>query len=464
MNLTPEQQEIGRRNFLKAAAGVPAVAALGAAASMKGPKKGGPVKAALIGSGSEGKVLLNQCQKQWIDIRAICDINPAHSKGAADGLAAKGLRRPNEYQDLKQMLEKEDLEAILIATPLWSHADLTVQCLDAGKHVLCEKMMAWDIPSCHRMIDAAARNKKLLEIGYQRFYNPTYHAAFDGILKKGLLGDVYHIRTVWHRNASWRRKEEPPSKDFDPRQWGYENWDHLLNWRLYRKYSRGLLAELGSHQIAITNWFFEGVPEGVYSAGGVYRFANEGREVPDHVFATFEYKGGRTATFSSIESNKFDGTYEEIMGTKGTLIMKGESESYFFPEETAAVGLPANALAAGYKPSDAPAAPKPTSLQVTPRSGNALVDASESRVADAAGGAQRTVSSQGGPEKFERVLSYRNEINAFCASIRTGTPLTVGTTKALGSASACILAYESGDKKTRLTLDSQDSHVAKKPA
>ncbi len=445
MNLTPEQQEIGRRNFLKAAAGVPAVAALGAAASMKGPKKGGPVKAALIGSGSEGKVLLNQCQKQWIDIRALCDINPAHSKGAADGLAAKGLRRPTEYQDLKQMLEKEDLEAVLIATPLWSHADLAVQSLDAGKHVLCEKMMAWDVPSCHRMIDAAARNKRLLEIGYQRFYNPTYHAAFDGILKKGLLGDVYHIRTVWHRNASWRRKEEPPSKDFDPKQWGYENWDHLLNWRLYRKYSRGLLAELGSHQIAITNWFFEGVPEAVYSSGGVYRFANEGREVPDHVFATFDYKGGRTATFSSIESNKFDGTYEEIMGTKGTLIMKGESESYYFPEETGT------------------AAAKPTNLEVTPRTGNALVDASESRVADAAGGAQRTVSSQG-PEKFERVLSYRNEINAFCASIRTGAPLTVGTTKALGSATACILAYESGDKKTRLTLDGQDSHVAKKPA
>ena len=61
-------------------------------------------------------------------------------------------------------------------------------------------------------------------------------------------------------------------------------------------------------------------------------------------------------------------------------------------------------------------------------------------------------------------MSYRNEINAFCASIRTGTPLTVGTTKALGSATACILAYEAGDKKTRLTLDAPDSAVAKKPA
>src|SRR5687768_15458946 len=175
MNLSPEQQEIGRRNFFKAVAGIPALAALGGAAMMKGPKKGGPVKAALVGAGSEGKVLLNQCQKQWIDIRALCDINPLHSKTAAEGLEKKGLRRPTEYQDLKTMLEKEDLEAVLIATPLRSHADVTVQCLEAGKHVLCEKMMAWDVPSCHRMAESAQKNKRLLEIGYQRFYNPTYH-------------------------------------------------------------------------------------------------------------------------------------------------------------------------------------------------------------------------------------------------------------------------------------------------
>jgi predicted dehydrogenase len=434
MNLTPEQQEIGRRNFLKAAAGTPALAALAGAAYLQGPKRGGPVKAGIVGSGSEGKVLLNQCQKQWIDIRAICDINPLHGNGAADGLEKKGLTRPKVYQDLKQMLEKENLEAIIVAVPLWAHADVTVACLDAGRHVLCEKMMAWDVPSCNRMAEAAKKNKRILEIGYQRFYNPSYHAAYDGLIKTGMLGDVFHIRTVWHRNKSWRRTEKAPSENFDPRPWGYDNWDHLLNWRLYRKYSRGLLAELGSHQIAVTNWFFGGAPEAVYSSGGVYRFADEGREVPDHVFSTFEYKGGRTATFSSIESNGYEDNYEQVMGTKGTLIMKGETESYFFPEGDAA-------------------APKQTDLQVTARNGNALVDASESRTADAAGKSARTVVSQTGSiEKFERLMSYRNEINAFCASIRTGAPINVGPEKAIGSATACIRAYEAGDKKARLTL------------
>ena len=433
MNLTPEQQEIGRRNFLKAIAGAPALAALAGAAALKGPKRGGPVKAALIGSGSEGKVLLSQCQKEWIDIRAICDINLVHAQGAAEGLEKKGFPRPRAYQDMKEMFEKEDLEAVLIATPLWSHAPVAIAAMEAGKHVLCEKMMAWDVDSCHRMAESAVKNKRVLEIGYQRFYNPTYHAAYEHFIKNGTLGDVHYIRTVWHRNKSWRRDEKPPSADFDPKRWGYDNWEHLVNWRLYEKYSRGQLSELGSHQIAITNWFFEGTPEAVYSSGGVYRFQKEGRQVPDHTYSTFEYAGGRTATFTSVESNAFDHYYEQVMGTKGTLIIGAETEAFYFPEAIADT-----------------AAPAATNLQVTKRSGNAIADASESRTADITG---RTVSGATG-EKFDRLLAYRNEINGFCAAIRTGSPLNCGPEHAIGSATACIRAYESGAQHARLELAS----------
>jgi predicted dehydrogenase len=355
------------------------------------------------------------------------DRHPRHLRDAAEGLEKSGLPRPREYQDLKEMLEKEDLEAVLVAVPLWAHADVSVACLEAGKHVLCEKMMAWDAPDCHRMSEAARKNHRLLEIGYQRFYNPTYHAAHDGLIKKGLLGDVHYIRNVWHRNESWRREEKPPSPDFDPKPWGYENFEHLVNWRLHARYSRGLLAELGSHQTAIANWFYGGTPEAVYASGGVHRF-NDGRQVPDHVYATFEYSGGRTATFSSIQSNAFDDYYEQILGTRGTLILKRETEAYFFPEGNAV---------------------QPTSVAMTPRSRNAIVDASESRAADAAG---RTVAGEAQGERFPRLLSYRNEINGFCSAIRAGTPLACGPEHAMGSASACIRAYEACDQKARLTL------------
>jgi hypothetical protein len=153
MTLSPEQVALGRRNFMKALAGGPPLLAFGAAAALRGPVKGGPVRAGLIGPGSQGKVLLGQCPKEFIDLRAVCDINPQNLDGAADSLLKMGWPPPRKYEEWRDMLAKEDIEAVIIATPLWCHAEMTVGCLDAGKHVLVEKMMAYDVEGCRRMAE-----------------------------------------------------------------------------------------------------------------------------------------------------------------------------------------------------------------------------------------------------------------------------------------------------------------------
>ncbi len=96
------------------------------------------------------------------------------------------------------------------------------------------------------------------------------------------------------------------------------------------------MAELCSHQVNAANWFLGAAPEAVVASGGVYRFPEGNREVFDHVYATFDYPGGRTAMFSSIESNAFDDYYEMYMGTKGTLIMDREQDALLFEEGSAA--------------------------------------------------------------------------------------------------------------------------------
>src|SRR5204863_8976043 len=83
---------------------------------------------------------------------------------------------------------------------------------------------------------------------------------------------------------------------------------------------------------------FDSHPTGVYVSSGIYRY-KDGREVADHVYATFNYPGDRTATFSSIQSNAFDENYDMFMVTKGTLIMTRELEAYLFHEGD---GAPAN--------------------------------------------------------------------------------------------------------------------------
>ena len=123
-------------------------------------------------------------------------------------IAKRGATPARHYAEWREMLQKEDLEAVIIALPLWLHADVTVACLEAG-NVLCEKMMAWDVAGCERMLQASERTGRLLEIGYQRQYNPVYQAAYEGIVRSGQLGDVYHARLVWHCNANWRRNRGP---------------------------------------------------------------------------------------------------------------------------------------------------------------------------------------------------------------------------------------------------------------
>src|ERR1043165_7823814 len=117
MNLTEEQKTLGRRNFIKAVAGVPALVALGGVALTRGPVRGGPVKIALVGTGDMGKGLLAQYQKEFCDLKALCDINPKRRAAQVEAMEKKGWTRPREYDDWQQMLQKEDLEAVHIATP-----------------------------------------------------------------------------------------------------------------------------------------------------------------------------------------------------------------------------------------------------------------------------------------------------------------------------------------------------------
>ncbi|MGH9901845.1 MAG: Gfo/Idh/MocA family protein, partial [Pyrinomonadaceae bacterium] len=270
-------------------------------------------------------------------------------------------------------------------------------------------------------------------IGYQRHYNPIYQAAYDNIIKQGLLGEMHYARLVWHRNSNWRRREEPPSPDFNPGRWGYPDWEHLLNWRLYKQYSEGLMAELGSHQLTVASWFFDAPPEAVYTTGGIHRF-NDGREVFDHVYATFEYSGGRTATFTTVESNSFEEAYEMFTGTKGTLVLKRELEAYLFNEGEGR---------------QAAQAAQATRVEVSPQTSNPVADASASRPTAESG--DRTVSAAT-QAQTERGISYQNEIAGFCSAIRTGSPLRCGPEKAMRSAVTVLTANRAAEQRTRLPV------------
>ena len=274
MNLTPEQEQIGkdnfneavsftRRDFLTTAAA--AGTGLGAAYFGYEELKGKPVKVGFIGTGDEGSVLITQHPPEYMEIVAIADLRPSnrhkafhghgneHRVGLIKKLGAEKASKIKQFDDHKKLIaakEELGLEAVVIAVPLSQHAPIAMAALDAGLHVLSEKLMAHNITECKQLIKKAKEKNLLLAVGHQRHYSVLYDNA-NQLVKTGLLGDIRHIRAQWHRNNSfpgrdsWRKrvpKEDEQALAQSVQEYGYDNMDELINWRLYNKTGGGLMA------------------------------------------------------------------------------------------------------------------------------------------------------------------------------------------------------------------------------
>src|SRR5438552_11692856 len=327
---------LSRRDFMKGIAAATATVPVAAAVYFGYEKlKGNPVRAAMIGCGDEGGILLTQHNPDFLRFVGVYDIRPSNRNRIFEGespwthrvgfnrkYGANARKEIKLYDDYKQLLEDKNIEAVVIALPLHLHAQVAIDALKAGKHVLCEKLMAWNVSQCKDMIHAADETGKILAIGHQRHYSMLYAHAVE-VLKTGELGDIKHIRALWHRNNTWPRYDasgkvmedpkthrpmfrdgwHPPISDEDRKeleskieQLGYKSMEELVRWRLFQRTGGGLMAELGSHQLDACSIFLNKVhPLAVSGVGtkSFYRdeYKDHEREVDDHVFVTFEFPG-----------------------------------------------------------------------------------------------------------------------------------------------------------------------------
>lgn len=429
LDLTPEQKAIGktnyeqasgdlaragkmetmavggsdRRDFLKSVVAAGAVVPVSAAVyfgyqSWKGNKA---VKTALIGCGDEGGVLIGDHNKEYNEIVAVCDIRPSNIKRIFEGEKAgprKGLdniygkqeaKSIKSYDTLDKLLADKDklgLEAVVIATPLNTHDVITKACMDAGLHVLCEKLMARNITKCKQMIKYSKDKGLLLNIGHQRHYSSLYAQALE-VIDSGILGDVKHIRALWHRNNSFPfSASEDEKKTFaleyglpyyrdgwckpvlledakalppealakvafgNVNEYGFKDVKELVRWRLYEKTGGGLMAELGSHQLDASSIILGHVkPLSVQGVGGKFFYGPDrnDRESDDGVWVTYEFpgknhpkagRGGKdesdivVVTYSSFNTNSFEEYGECVMGSRGTMVIEKEANVYLFKE------------------------------------------------------------------------------------------------------------------------------------
>jgi predicted dehydrogenase len=308
-----KSSDLTRRDVLKTAGAVTAAAAAArvtAPAIRKVRAANNQVSYAMIGTGSRGQYLLNHLSK--IDAGrclAVCDVyEPNLKKGAA---AIGG--NPRTYLDYRQLLDREKVDAVLIATPLYEHFRITRDALLAGRHVFCEKSLVFKPEEVHALRKLAGEHpKQILQVGLQRRYSQFYQTAKQ-MVDKGLLGKVTHVNGQWNRNPGWVMKPDPVRQK-------------ELNWRLFRQYSGGAAAELASHQVDVADWMFGARPEFVTGVGGL-DFSKDGRDVFDNIQLILKYPKGQKMMYQAISTNRhlplFGGSRTEfgeiIMGTEGTL-------------------------------------------------------------------------------------------------------------------------------------------------
>jgi predicted dehydrogenase len=340
----PDSDHINRRDFLAKATAVGVGAVLGGTlhSALGAPAgAGGDLNVGIIGVGSQGMILLRDALRiPGIRFGAICDIWPYRQRYASGIIRKSRQPRPKVYEDYREMLSSEsDLDAVIVATPDWMHADHTVAALQAGLHVYCEKEMSNSLEGARQIVQAARTSGKVVQIGHQRRSNPGYLHARQLIEKDKALGRITTCYGQWNRAAS--EKATVPDKlkiQTDVlKRYGYDTMDRFQNWRWYRKFSGGPIADLGSHQVDVFNWFLHAAPTSVVARGG-QDYYSDGREWYDGIMAIYEYltpAGPVRAFYQVLNTTSYGSYYETFMGDRGTInISEDPTKGFYVPEPT----------------------------------------------------------------------------------------------------------------------------------
>lgn len=326
-----------RRDFLKKAGAAAIVYRLVPSGSVL--KAAGPndqVGLGFIGVGIQGTNLL-RAFKAIPGVRPVAaadlyDGHLTHAKEMTDGAIQVGKL-------YEKVLERKDVDAVVIATPDHWHHRMVLEALDAGKHVYIEKPMTWNIEQGKDTIAAVQRTKRLLQVGSQ-YKTSALAAKAREIVKSGALGRVNMVRMANNRNSAEGAWVYPVPPDASPQT---IDWDRFLGpapkrpfdakvffrWRCWWEYSGGVATDLFVHMLTGLHEIMDVVgPKSVVSQGGIYRW-NDGRTVPDVMNSIFEYPGFIADLYVNLANGRMPhGTF--IMGDKGTLAMgeygrKGDS-------------------------------------------------------------------------------------------------------------------------------------------
>ncbi len=354
VNTQPEvatimNKTITRRDFTMGVAAAGAMAAGGPVLGALGAND--RVRLGIIGVGNRGDQLIDAFKPhpdaQFV---AICDLYQPYIDFAKNKVGGD----PFTTRDYRKLLERKDVDAVLIATPDHWHALQFIDACVAGKDVYVEKPLSLTIGEGVKMVAAAAKYKVVAQMGNQRRSGPAYHKAIE-MIREGRIGKITAARCFHIRNESPLGIGNPPNGNPPP---GLD-WDAWLGpapsmpynenrgfykFRWFRHYSGGQMTNFGTHYIDVIQWALGDIaPAGVFAVGS-RAGVEDNRDVPVTMEAVWDYPDGAIVTFSQYNANSAPGTAKgsaiEIRGTRATMYFNGDNLDVV-PETRSTAPLPA---------------------------------------------------------------------------------------------------------------------------
>ncbi len=270
---------------------------------------------------------------EWADSQtvAICDLRDDYM----DLAARKSRGTPARYKDYRRLLDDKNVDAVVIATPDHWHALMMIDACNAGKDVYVEKPLSLTVVEGRKMVEAAERTKRVVQVGTQRRSAKVIQEAV-AYVRSGELGQVtvaraYEISHEWPSGIGNPPNQAPPSE---------EEWERWLGpapkvpynpnrayylFRYFYDYSGGQITNMGVHMIDTLRWCLNlDSPRKVTALGGRY-LIKDNREIPDTMEALWEYDGPTMIGFMQVNGNgsggNLKGSEMELRGTKGTMFI-----------------------------------------------------------------------------------------------------------------------------------------------
>ncbi|HAO50348.1 MAG TPA: oxidoreductase [Runella sp.] len=297
------------------------------------------IRIGVIGYGVQGHFDLGTALKvPGVELAGICDLYPGRLENAKEQFG-NDLFTTRNYHEL---LNKSDIDAILICTTDVWHARMTLDALAAGKHVYCEKPMIYKINEGYPVMAAAKKSGKVLQVGSQRVSSIGYAKAKE-LLAAGEIGKLNMVNAVYDRQSSIGSWEYTIPKDADASTTDWEKFISITGkkmpfdakkffwWRAFKEVGTGVAGDLFIHLLSGTHLITNSKgPESIYSTGQ-FSYWNDGRNMPDVMSGVMQYPDSpeHPAFQLTLQVNFISGTggqeVIQLVGSEGVIQVQGNN-------------------------------------------------------------------------------------------------------------------------------------------